>query len=58
MNKRVRHFMSKDRKKNHLIVICPTEKEDVKEDVKKEIKKMTRKLGHLLEDSVSFEIHY
>lgn len=44
MNKGVRHFMSKDRKKNHLIVICPTEKEDVKEDVKKRNKKDDQKV--------------
>ncbi len=58
MKKGIRHFVSKSRKKNHLIMICPTEEENVKAEVKKEIQKMTRKLGHLLEDGISFEIHY
>lgn len=56
--KKMRHIIPKNRKKNHLIIMFPVEDEHSRNIVETEIKKMTKKLDHLLNDGMSFEIHY
>lgn len=56
--KKIRHILPRNRKKNHLIIMLPVDDENVRSIVKTEIKKMTRRLDHLLSNGMSFELHY